>query len=213
MSKFIRDLKRADIPTKTQRAQQIITACAAANTAIGDVTAELAAFTSANGTLDAKYDAAQTARSTAQNATDAQTGAAAAWDTALEDLLAKIESNTKGEKAKMGTTTVETFEPGAQSPAGAPPKVENVTVTDGDGSDDLDVSWNAIRSPRPRAYLVRMCEEPYEQTKMAQVGAPSASKFTKDGLTLGKTYWFEVCALGSGNQQGPWSNPGRGTVA
>ena len=36
----------------------------------------------------------------------------------------------------MGTTTVDTFEPGSQPPAGAPLKVTGVTVTDGDGTDE-----------------------------------------------------------------------------
>lgn len=212
MSKFKRDLKEDTIPNKTTRGQQIIDACTG-NTDIGTVTAELTAFTTANGDLGAKANAAQTARMMAQNATTMQNDAESSWDSAFENLLGKIESNTQGDAMKMGTTTVPTFEPGPQAPAGAPPKLMNVNVTDGDGTDDLDVAWNNPRPYRARLFLVRMCEDPYDQTKMVQVGTPSASRFTKDGLTLGTTYWFEACAVGSGGQQGPWSDPAKGTVA
>lgn len=212
MSKFKRDLKSEAIPEKTTRGEQIVAACTG-NADIGTVADELAAFTTANGALNTKHNDAKTARMDAQNATDMQNDADAAWDVALENLLAKIESNTQGDAMKMGTTTVPTFEPGTAPPAGVPVKVANLSVSDGDGSDDLDLSWNAIRSPRPRLYLVRMCEDPYVQANMVQVGTPSASKFTKNGLTLGHTYWFEVAAVGSGGQQGPWSDPAKGTVA
>ncbi len=44
---------------------------------------------------------------------------------------------------------------------------------------------------RPRS-LLRICEDPYNPANMQIVGTPSASRFTKAGLLLGHTYWFEV---------------------
>lgn len=55
-----------------------------------------------------------------------------------------------------------------------------------------------------------MCEGTYNQANIVQVGTPSGSIFTVENLIAGHTYWFEVAAVGSGNQQGPWSDPATG---
>lgn len=63
-----------------------------------------------------------------------------------------------------------------------------------------------------RIYLFRMCEDPCDQAKMAQIGTPSASQFTAKNRTAGKRYWFEVAAVGPSKHSGPWSDPATGTA-
>ena len=208
MSKLRRDLKDDTIPNKTTRGDQIIAACTG-NAALGTITDDLAAFTTANTEAKSAYNTAKTARTDAEQLTGVQNDAEAAWDAAFEQLLVKLESNTKGDKTKLGTTTIATFEPGSAPALGAPAQVANVAVTLGDDAGELEVTWNANR-PRPRLYVVRMGEDPLNEGTMQQVGMPSGSRFVKGGLTAGKKYWFQVAAVGSGSQQGPWSDPASG---
>jgi hypothetical protein len=208
MSKLRRDLKSDTIPNKTTRGAQIITACAG-NTDIGDVTAPLTAFTAANTGLAQAAANLQAAQAEVARLVGVQGAAETTWNTTHENLLVAIENNTGGNAAKMGTTTVDTYDPGRGAPAAPPAQPTSVAVTLGDLPGELEVTWNAGR-PRPRLYIVRMCEDPYAPDKMQQVGMPSGSRFVKDGLTAGKKYWFDVTAVGSGGQQGPPSDPAQG---
>ena len=47
----------------------------------------------------------------------------------------------------------------------------------------------------------------FNAADMAEIGTPSGSRFEKGGLTAGTYYWFQVCAVGTGDQRGPWSDP------
>ena len=210
MSKFKRDLKQAAIPNKTTRGAEITTACTG-NAALGTVSTELAAFTAANTALTGVAGQIAATQAALTALVTQQAGAEKTWDTSFENLLKKIESNTQGDAVKMGSTTVATYEPGASTPAPALGQVQNLSVTNGDMPHELDLHWNAA-NPRPLLYPVRMCEDPYDQSKMAQIGTPSASKFTAKNLTAGKKYWFEVAATGTGDQTGPWSDPATGTA-
>ena len=208
MSKFKRDLKTDTIPNKTTEGQKIIDA-SASNADIGDVTAELAAFTASNGALaetasDIAKAQAEVTRLVAQQATDEPK-----WNADYEAYLLKIESSSMGSKILMATLPVPIYDPGAAPAVGAPVKVANLSVTIGDVPHELDVAWNP-NVPKPLLYLLRMCEGTYNPAAMVQVGMPSGSKFTVPNLLAGHTYWFEVCAVGTGNQQGPWSDPATG---
>jgi len=46
--------------------------------------------------------------------------------------------------------------------------------------------------------------------QMQAIGTASAAKFTARKLTAGTRYWFQVAAVGSVGQQGPWSDPAMG---
>ena len=208
MSKLRRDLKSDTIPNKTTRGTQIITACTG-NTNIGTVTAPLAAFTAANDKLIEDAGKVQAAQAEVTRLVGVQDTSDAAWNTTFEALLGAIENNTAGDAAKLGTTTIETYEPGRGAATGAPAQVTSVAVTLGDLPGEQEVTWNANR-PKPRVYIVRMCEDPFALNKMQQVGMPTGSRFVKAGQTAGKSYWFDVIAVGSGGQQGPPSDPAQG---
>lgn len=208
MSKLKRDLKEEPIPDKAMRGAQIIAACTG-NANIGSVTTELAAFGTANTKLETDYNAAQVAASHAQQLTSVQNDSDADWNEAFETLLLAIEKNTKGDKMKLETTTIATFEPGRAPALGAPAKVGNVAVTLGDLPHEQEISWDGLQ-PRPQMYLVSMCEDPYDATKLVQVGMVTGSRFVKTNQTPGKAYWFVVTAVGSGGRQGPPSDPAQG---
>ena len=208
MSKLKRDLKTEPIPDKAMRGAQIITACTG-NSNIGTVTTELTAFTTANTKLETDYNAAQAAAAHAIQLTTVQNDSDADWNAKLESLALVLERNTGGDKMKLETTTIDTFEPGRAPAVGAPAKVDNVKVTLGDMPHELEVTWDGLQ-PRPQMYLVKMCEDPYDATKLAQVGMVTGSRLVKGGLTGGKTYWFVIVAVGTGGRQGPPSDPATG---
>lgn len=209
MSKFRRDLKKAPIPNKTTRGTEIIAACTG-NAAIGDVAAPLAAFVAANGSLGTTAGQIATANAALTTLITHQGSDSRAWDVALETLLAAVESNTKGATEPMQTTTVATFEPGAGTPASAIGQVQNLHTSMGDMPHEQDLQWDANR-PRPNVYILQMCDDPYDESRMVQIGTPSGSKFTAKNLTPGKK-WFRAAAVGTGDQHGPWSDPATGTV-
>lgn len=209
MSRVKRDMKTGPIPTKVQAARQFAAKCVENAADLGDTVAESAAVVSAAESLETKYNTAQESRQTATDNTNIQNNAESALDTKVEDLMRKVESNTKGDKNKLIKTGLGVVEPGTGGPQGAPAQVANVRITQGDNPGELEISWNGLK-PRPRLYLVRMCEAPYDQSKMQVIGMPSGSRYVKDGLTSGKEYWFEICGVGSGDQQGPWSGPENG---
>jgi hypothetical protein len=217
MSKFKRDLKNDPIDTKTTRGQEIIDACNDPDNAadLGTIGPQLTAFTTANGELKGDASAMAQAVSAIAGIVTKQTGDEQTWNQDFEALLQIIESNTKNKKEKMVKTTVPTYEPGAGSaPApGALAQVTGLSATHGDAPDEIDLQWNGMsgQKPKPRLFLVRMCADPYNQANMVQIGTPSASSFKAKNLTPGKK-WFEVCAVYSGDQQGPWSDPATGTA-
>jgi len=43
-----------------------------------------------------------------------------------------------------------------------------------------------------------------------QIGTPTSSSFTATNLLPGHTYWFQVCAVGTGDRRGPLSDPAMG---
>ena len=210
MSKLRRNLKQDTIPNKTTRGAEIIAACTG-NADIGTVTAELAAFGTANGGLGTAAGALTSAQAAVTTAVTNQGTAEQAWDASYEALCLKLEGNTTGDKAKLSTTTIPTYEPSAASPTLVPAKVLALSATTGDAPHEIDLQWNALRNPKPNIYLLRMCDDPYDQSRMVQIGTPSGSKFTAKNVTPGKK-WFEACAVYTGDQHGPWSDPATGTA-
>lgn len=207
MSKLRRDLKEQPIPIKVTEGARLINACTG-NTAIGDVAAELTAFTAVNTQLGADNGNSEDAADEASRLLDVRDTTDGQWNVAFENLLQAAEKNTKGEKAKLDTLPVPNYEPGRAPAVGAPAKVTGVATSHGDNPGDVEVTWNGNR-PKPLLYLLRMCEGPFDRAKMQQIATPSGSRHVVPGLTLGKEYWFELCAVGSNNQQGPWSEPAR----
>lgn len=209
MSKLKRDLKESDIPRKVMRGAEILAASTPANTDLGNVTTEVADLTAANTKLEADLGKVVTAQAALTTNVGIQNESNDDWNHKYEMYLLAVEKNTKGDRDKMRTTTVETYEPGHAPALGAPAKVANVAVTNGDMPHEQEITWNG-NQPRPKIYQVMMCEDPYDATKLAQVGMPTGSRFVKANQTPGKTYWFVVVAVGSGGQQGPPSDPATG---
>lgn len=208
MSKLKRDLKSDPIPNKTTRGNEIFAACTG-NVPLGTLTTELAAFGTANNNLKTTAAALAAAQATATSLVDQQAVQEKAWDAAFETLCLKLEANTHGDKIPLATTTLATYDPGISSPAPPAVQVLSLSVTIGDAAHTLDLQWNAQR-PKPNVYLVFMCEGTFNPASMVQIGTPSSSSFTATGLLAGHTYWFQVCAVGTGDRRGPLSDPAMG---
>jgi hypothetical protein len=208
MSKLKRDLKTDKIPNKITRGTEIVTACTG-NAALGDITAELAGFATANGSLGTTAGALATTQALATSQAGQQTTDNGVWDAKFEILCLKIEGNTEGNKIPMATSTIPTYDPGVSGPAAPAAQVLALSTSIGDVLHTLDLHWNA-QHPKPLLYLVFMCEGTFNPAAMVQIGTPSSSSFTATNLLPGHTYWFQVCAVGTGDRKGPLSDPAMG---
>lgn len=209
MSKLKRDLKRDPIPNKTTRGTEIVTACTG-NAAIGAVSTELTAFTTANNSLKTAATTLATAQAAVTSAVTGQDSSEQTWNATFETLCLKLEGNTTGDKAKLSTTTIPTYEPGAGAPTPGVAQVTGLSVSIGDMPHELDLQWNAMRNPRAKVFLVRRCTGIYDPASLVQIGTPSASKFTAKALVPGTVYWFDVIAVFANEEQGPPSDPATG---
>ncbi len=92
----------------------------------------------------------------------------------------------------------------------APPKVENLNITQGDAAGEADFVWK----PQPRGandgYFIEVNPtDPIDPTAWTSANprSVSASKVTITGLTSGKKYWGRITAFLSKGEEGPPSDP------
>lgn len=212
MSKFRRDPKGLPIPGKVTLGLQVIDNYDG-NTEVGTVTTELAEFTAANADLEAKNTTAGQKQQAAVQATTALNDSETVWNEKLEKLMSRTEDNTSGDKAKMETTGLATYEPGRAPATGTPAQVLNLSASSGDNAGEADLHWNSMK-PNPRLFESRYIKGlTLDEAHMIPGESATASKLTQGGLESGSEYLFQVRAVGTGGAKGPWSDPARGRAA
>lgn len=209
-ARLSRGLKERPVADQINGTKPITDACAANVAQLGDTAAECTELTAAKAALETASNGVAAAKAGVTNAVNTQTNARTAFKDKFEKLCKKLESNTEGDQVKLDLSTIPTIPLGAQPPAEAPEQVQNLVITLGDNPGELDPTWDG-QNPAPRFFKVRMNKgaAPVE-AEMVEIGTPTASKMTKAGLESGAEYWFQVCAMGSGGKQGPWSDPAKG---
>src|SRR6266851_5514450 len=91
------------------------------------------------------------------------------------------------------------------TPVGPMPKVDGLTVTQGDADGELDLSWNPVKRGLQN-YLIELTDDPTGQTGWRFAMNSRKSSAAATGLTSGKRYWFRVTAEGAAGP-GPASDP------
>jgi hypothetical protein len=218
MAKVRREIKKAPVAQKIDKGRQLITGCTA-NTALPGITNALTAFTAANGQLDTDNTASDAAAQSALRATAKLSDSDAAWNTAFEKLATAAEDGSGGASDALQSGNFDVYERGAgaggATPSGSPApgggrlpaKVENMHVTSGDMPGQLEPAWNGVQ-PRPLLYVLRMgTGAVFDESQMHEIAMPSGSRYVVTDLTSGTKYWFQACAVGTGNTRGPWSEP------
>lgn len=92
-----------------------------------------------------------------------------------------------------------------RTPVGPMPKIDGLTVTQGDSDGELDLTWNPIKRGL-NSYEGELTEDVAGQTGWEHSFTAGRSKTEVTGLTSGKRYWFRVRAHGAAGP-GPWSEP------
>jgi hypothetical protein len=205
--KLSRQLKMATIAQQIAATKPLTDALAANATALGDTTAVSAELTAAAATLKTKSEAAATAKDEYSNAVRAQNAAQENYKVKLEKVFTTCETNTENDVDKLALSGIEVIPQGRKPAVGIPAQVQNLHITRGDEPCELEPMWDG-QDPKPRLFIVRMVEgtaTSYDESKMVEVGRPTASKFSVKNLKAGSFYWFQVCAVGTGDKQGPWS--------
>lgn len=207
--KLSRQLKLATIAQQIAATKPLTDALAANVPALGDTTAVSGELTSATAALKTTSEAAATAKDVYSNAIRAQNAAQENYKVKLEKVFTTCETNTENDVDKLALTGIEVIPQGRKPAVGIPAQVLNVQVTRGDEPGELEPMWDG-QNPKPRLYIVRMVEgtaTSFDESKMVEVGRPTASKLSVKNLKAGSYYWFQVAAVGTGDKQGPWSDP------
>ena len=207
--KLSRVLKLATIAQQLAATKPLTDALAANTAALGDTTAVSAELTAAAAELKTKSEDVTKAKGTLTAAVQLQALAVEKYKTKFEKVCSTCETNTENDAAKLALTGIPVIQQGGKPPAPPPGQVQNLHITTGDEEHELEPMWDGLK-PKPRLFIVRMVEgtaTSYDETKMVEVGRPTSSRFSVKNLKAGSYYWFQVCAVGSGDQQGPWSDP------
>ena len=131
------------------------------------------------------------------------------WDIAYGDLggiVDKATDTVEGVDAKRGLAQNAGYEVRSDAaPVGPMPQVQNLHLSVGDNAGEIDYGHNPVKGKR--VYILQVTQDPAASTGWTQVATPTASKGTITDLVSGQRYWVRVCALGPGNDHGPWSEP------
>ena len=125
---------------------------------------------------------------------------------ALKELLtleaAYVELKSRGVKEVIESAGMKVQDEAA--PVGEMPKVENLNLSSGDGSGEIDAHWNSVA--KRKNYTVQVTPDPIVAANWVTVGNPTKSSFTITGLTTANKMWVRVCANAT-DGAGAFSDP------
>ena len=132
-------------------------------------------------------------------------------ETALQDLLTSegrtVDNVAQGDKAVIESAGMQATN--TPAPVGEMPRVENLSITQGDNPGEVDAHWNRVL--KKSNYTVQQTRDPLGSVPWETKGNPTKSSFTITGLVSGSKVWVQVCANGTAGA-GPFSDPATVTV-
>jgi hypothetical protein len=201
MGKIKLNLYHMAIPEKLQYIRQIVTSLTD-NANFTNPEPTLADITAAVNTLEAAYNAANTARQNAVSLTSVMSDTESALDVLVVKLSNYVENKSDGDEAKIQSAGMTLRS--KPSPVGAMTAPTALTATASDSDGEVDLSWDAVRGAK--SYPAEVSLDPPTQTSWTPAGISTKSYMTVKRLKSGTKYWFRVAALGAAGQ-GPWSDP------
>jgi len=202
MSQVKLSLQDRTIPDKIQFARQIVTkmtgnaAYVSPDPALADITASALA-------LETAYNKSVEARIAAVEATGIQNNAERSFDLKLTSLSNYVQNKSEGDATLILSAGMPVRD--SSTAVGELPAPQNLSATDGDLDEEIDLAWNRVRGAA--SYLIQRSED-----LVAWAGDKVSTKslLTYPGCETGKKFWFRVAAVGAAGQ-GPWSDPATGT--
>ena len=204
MSKIKRDDKQLPVANKVNRGDEVVSGATGNPALTGATPAKLALFTTANTALRTANQDKENAIAQAQSLTTVENAKDGDWNAAFEDLLAAIETDSKGDAAVIRSVNLTPYEPGKKPAVGVLPAPQNLHATTGDfpGTTDLHVD----RTKGASSYLWRHTTDLTGATGWVNDLPTTKSSTTITNLVSGTKYLFQSAVIGSAGQS-PWSDP------
>ena len=196
------DLQGLTVPEKFQLLRQVVLKLTG-NATFPHPNPPLADLTTQADDLEAAYLKQQNDQQTAKTSTTDLHTQEGKTDASLNTLAGHVEEVSKGDKAKIESTGLNTRAPRTPTTSLAAPG--NVSLTAGDNDGELDVGWDPVTGVVN--YEVQVCDDPPTVDGWKFVKTTTKSSTTLPGLTSGAKKWVRIRAHGPKEITGPWSDP------
>lgn len=195
MKKIRRDIRNLSVPQKITRGGTVVTKMTG-NPDFPTLATDVVDMANATTQMETDYNAAVTARQTAQALTMISDASAKAWDAQYNKVADLVDAKATTEPAKLGAG----FElVSDKSPVGILPAPANLAVTMSEAPGSLTAQWDAM--PKASGFLVEIA--PSSNGPWTQVATPTASDCVITGLTSGTIYYVRVKAVSSAGVSAP----------
>lgn len=201
--KIRREAKSKTIMEKLALSQSIADG-AAGVAALTPIAADLTALATGATGLKTAQDEAANAANLAKAKTEVLHTKETEWDEKLELLLTGIEHLPAVTQDMIEALGLQVYTRGGAPAVGDLPAPENLHVSEGDHSGELDVAWDPVRGAR--GYIIETTTTLDVPASWKQAALVTRSSASLTGLTTGTVYGVRVKAFGpAGN--GAVSNP------
>ena len=194
------NLAKLKTTEKIQFARQIVTDMTS-NPNFPMPTPALPSVAAAATTLEAAYNAAQTARQISKSKTAAVSPADEALNLALTQLANYVQNASGGDPAKIQSAGFPVRD--TPAPIGALPAPVEFQVQPGQTEGHMNVRWKGVRGAS--SYIVERAQDA-PVLNWSQALTTTKSRGTINTMASGARYWFRVAAVGAAGQ-GAWSAP------
>jgi Fibronectin type III domain len=152
--------------------------------------------------LQQRYNKVQAIRNEGITETALMHQEADVLESLLKQLGLTVEAESKGDPALIKSAGMQVRR--TASKAGIPSLPEALAAKEGSKPGSIFLKWKGVRGSR--TYLVRATTDVGNEASWQQVAVTTKAKVEIEGLTSGKQYWFQVCAVGTAGLS-PWSDP------
>lgn len=162
----------------------------------------LAAFGTLIATAQTKLTASNTAWQVSMQATTDKDNAIGDMATAANQLAAYVDLMANGDESKILSAGLSVR--ASRQPQSVPDPVQNLSVTAGDNSGELDAQWDPPGNAK--SYEVQTSADPFSDATWKTTETVTNSKAALMGLTSGAKIWVRVRGINSAGK-GAWSDP------
>ena len=162
----------------------------------------LAAFGTLITTAQTKLTAADTTAQAAMQATTDKDNAIGAMAAAANQLAAYVDLMANGDESKILSAGLSVR--AARQPQSVPDAVQNLSLTAGDNSGELDAQWDPPGNAK--SYEVQTSADPFSDATWKPADTVTNSKVALLGLPSAAKIWVRVRGINSAGK-GAWSDP------
>jgi hypothetical protein len=162
----------------------------------------LAAFAALIATAQTKLTTADTAAQAAMQATTEKDNAIGEMAAAANQLAAYVDLMANGDESKILSAGLSVR--AARAPQSVPDAVQNLSLTAGDNSGELDAQWDPPGNAK--SYEVQTSADPFSDATWKTTETVTNSKVALLGLPSAAKIWVRVRGINSAGK-GAWSDP------